>query len=258
MLFCVFRLYAPLSSWGDIAVGMERRSYYQPSKSAVIGLVSAALGIERSEENKLIDLFNSLGLGIKLVNSGSSSIDYHTSQNPKRNKNYSFRTRRDELYTEPKAVNTILSRREYRNDSLSIIALWEKDADEAVYTLEEVQKALFFPKFHLYLGRKSCPPALPLEPQLIEAVTLAAAFNKAEFGPVIFPFSETEHDVMKAKKIEKNIFNKHKPLYFWDECRNSGFTKWTKRTEKYDRPINRSRWQFGLRYEYSAMENQEE
>lgn len=236
MQFCVFRLYAPLSSWGDIAVGMERRSYYQPSKSAVIGIVAAALGINRSEEDNHNQLFHSLGLGIKLINPGDSIVDYHTTQPPKK-------------------ANAIISRREYRCDSLSIIALWKTGEGEKVYSLKEIQNALRFPEYHLYLGRKACPPALPLEPQIVDEDTLKDALNNSEFGPVIFPFSDKEHDVKIATTIEKAILHKQQPMYFWESCPNSGFLTWTKRTEKYDRPLNRGRWQFGLRYEYSTAED---
>lgn len=257
MQFCVFRLYAPLSSWGDIAVGMERRSYYQPSKSAVVGMVAAALGIERTEEDTYRQLFDSIGFGLKLINPGDSIVDYHTSQVPKKGKKVNYRTRRDEIFANPEKGNTVLSSREYRCDSLSIIALWKRLDDERGYSLKEIQNALLFPEFYLYLGRKSCPPALPLEPQIIIADTLKDALQDAEFGPVISPISDKEHDIQTANKIEDRIFRSaQNPMCFWEDCRNSGFQTWTKCTEKYDRPINRDRWQFGLRYEYSTIEDQ--
>src|SRR6056297_3640204 len=255
MQFCVFRLYAPLSSWGDIAVGMERRSFYQPSKSAIVGLVSAALGIDRSEGDELRNLFDSLGVGIKLINPGDSLIDYHTSQTPKKNRKVVFRTRRDELYANPDRGDTILSSREYRCDALSIIAMWINEANEKIYSLEEIRQALLTPKYHLYLGRKSCPPALPLQPQIVQGDTLKEVLDNTSFGPIIFPYSEVERDLKTANFVEKQIFRRNKALFFWESCRNSGFTSWTRRSEKYDRPINRERWQFGLRYEYSTMED---
>ena len=255
MQFCVFRLYAPLSSWGDIAVGMERRSYYQPSKSTIIGLVSAALGINRSESDKLRKLYDSLGVGIKLINPGDSMIDYHTTQTAKKEKKVNFRTRRDEMFANPDKVNTILSSREYRCDSLSIIALWINDSNEKVYSLEDIRQALLTPKYHLYLGRKSCPPGLPLQPQNVWGDSLKEVLDNTEFGPIVFPFSEDERDIKTANFVEKQIFRRNKAMFFWDSCRNSGFASWTTRSEKYDRPINRERWQFGLRYEYSTMED---
>ena len=255
MQFCVFRLYAPLSSWGDIAVGMERRSFYQPSKSAIVGLVSAALGIDRSESDELRNLFDSLGVGIKLINPGDSIIDYHTTQTVKKEKKVVYRTRRDEMYANPDKVNAILSSREYRSDSLSIVALWMNETYERGYSLEEIRQALLSPKYHLYLGRKSCPPALPLQPQIVEGDNLKEVLDNTGFGPIIFPLSEDERDIKTANFVEEQIFRRNKAMFFWESCRNSGFSSWTRRSEKYDRPINRERWQFGLRYEYSTMED---
>src|SRR6266699_2816470 len=47
--YLVFRLYGPMCSWGDIAVGEVRPSTMHPSKSAILGLVAAALGLKRPD-----------------------------------------------------------------------------------------------------------------------------------------------------------------------------------------------------------------
>ena len=43
--YLLLRLYGPLASWGEIAVGESRHSAVQPSRSALLGLLGAALGI---------------------------------------------------------------------------------------------------------------------------------------------------------------------------------------------------------------------
>ena len=43
----VFQLEAPLSSWGDVAVGEYRPTAEYPGQSAILGLLAAALGIDR-------------------------------------------------------------------------------------------------------------------------------------------------------------------------------------------------------------------
>ena len=48
--YLLMRLYGPLASWGEIAVGESRHSAMHPSKSALIGLLAAAVGVERSDE----------------------------------------------------------------------------------------------------------------------------------------------------------------------------------------------------------------
>ncbi len=60
--FLVFRLYGPLASWGDIAVGEQRPTTPHPSKSAVLGLIAAALGVRRDEEERQQALAEGYGM----------------------------------------------------------------------------------------------------------------------------------------------------------------------------------------------------
>ena len=46
----IFQLEAPLSSWGEVAVGEYRPSAEYPSQSAVQGLLGAALGLDRDDD----------------------------------------------------------------------------------------------------------------------------------------------------------------------------------------------------------------
>jgi len=49
--FLLASLYAPMASWGEITVGERRTSWDRPSRSAILGLVAAALGIEREDQD---------------------------------------------------------------------------------------------------------------------------------------------------------------------------------------------------------------
>lgn len=60
--FLVFRLYGPIVSWGNIAVGEYRPSDSFPTKSAIIGLISASFGFDRSEDGKISELVDSVFL----------------------------------------------------------------------------------------------------------------------------------------------------------------------------------------------------
>ncbi|HLD44337.1 MAG TPA: CRISPR-associated protein Cas5, partial [bacterium] len=50
MDYLVFQLRAPLSAWGETAVGEYRPTSNYPSNSALLGLLAAALGIDREDE----------------------------------------------------------------------------------------------------------------------------------------------------------------------------------------------------------------
>ena len=51
--YLVFRLYGPLASWGMPAVGGDRPTAAQPTRSALLGLLAAGLGIKRDKEYAL-------------------------------------------------------------------------------------------------------------------------------------------------------------------------------------------------------------
>lgn len=51
--YLVFQLHGPMASWGEDAPGEVRHSHELPSRSALLGLLAAALGIRREEEQRL-------------------------------------------------------------------------------------------------------------------------------------------------------------------------------------------------------------
>lgn len=231
MRYLLFRLYGPLSSWGDVAVGETRPSFTYPSKSAVLGLIAAALGIRRDEEVKHQQLAESLSFAVCVESIGLPLADYHTAQVPSGKERYC--TRRQELSGEKSELNTILSTRDYRSDGLYIIVLWQRKHGE--WSIEQIKAKLEQPEFIPYLGRKSCPAALPFEAQVVDAVSLVEALAKGKFISVhLFGF--------------KPIGQK---MLYWDDCDTPGLE--VQHTfERRDLPLSRCRWQFDTRKERHA------
>ncbi len=162
MDYIAFRLWGPMASWGDIAVGERRGTWSRPSRSAVLGLVAAALGIERANRAAHDQLEAGIGFAVRVDQPGRPLRDYHTAQSPGARKGKRWFTRRDELADRPE-LNTILSERSYLTEATSIIVLWRRPDTEGP-TLREIQARLTEPVFALYLGRKSCPIGGPLAP----------------------------------------------------------------------------------------------
>ncbi|NLO07691.1 MAG: type I-E CRISPR-associated protein Cas5/CasD, partial [candidate division WS1 bacterium] len=52
----LMRLEGPMQSWGTQSRFTVRDTGREPSKSAVIGLLCAALGVDRDEDDRLADL----------------------------------------------------------------------------------------------------------------------------------------------------------------------------------------------------------
>lgn len=176
--FLLLTLYAPLASWGDIAVGESRGSWDRPSRSAVLGLVAAGLGLTRDDQDAHDALDAGYGLAVRADVAGSPLVDYHTTQTVDA---VTVKRRRPATRAELLAVSdrqTILSRRTYRQDALATVAIWVRDADRARWTLGELHDVLRRPRFVLFAGRKANALGLPLGPSVERAATLAEALSR--------------------------------------------------------------------------------
>lgn len=230
MDYLVFQIYAPLLSWGTQAVGQERTSEDHPGRSALLGLLAAALGIDRQDDSAHDELSLSCLFGIKQISAGLTLRDFHTTQVPPENKKtHHLFTRRDEL-REPK-LGTVLSYRNYQQDSLHVVAVMTTGT---LYSLIKLQQALQHPVFHLYFGRKSCPPAIPLNPEIMTADNLKMALDG--------------YGLDEALRHHKS-----KPRYYWESAMESVGMEETFRVMRHDQPISRQRWQFTRREEHIFM-----
>jgi CRISPR system Cascade subunit CasD len=137
MSVLMMQLAGPLQSWGASARFARRTSEPAPTKSGVVGLVAAALGRDRRED--LTDLA-ALRFGVRIDQRGTPIRDYQTAQH--------FDT----------GKSMPVSERFYLSDAVFVAAL-EGEAD----LIEALHDALRTPGFLPYLGRRSCPPARPIE-----------------------------------------------------------------------------------------------
>jgi CRISPR-associated protein Cas5/CasD, subtype I-E/ECOLI len=169
--------YAPMASWGDITVGERRTSWDRPSRSAVLGLVAAALGIDRQDQDGHDALDAGYGVAVRVDAPGQVMVDYHTAQTlPQAEvKRVRPRTRRDLIRHGERhhKLETILSWREVRVDAAYTLALWARE--RARWPLKALADALRAPAFPLYAGRKAHTLGWPLLPEVVEAPSLAAA-----------------------------------------------------------------------------------
>lgn len=175
--YLLFQLYGPMQSYGGVCPGEIRDSQDHPSKSAVLGLVAGALGIERDQEDSLAALAVGYWFAVRRDAQGSPLLDFHTAQT-RPGKRGRFTTRRHELQSGLKPGEsplTILSTRHYLQDAFFTACLRPVD-DSPPHSLEGLRQALERPVFAPYLGRKSCPLALPMAPKVVEAASLIEAF----------------------------------------------------------------------------------
>lgn len=236
MAFLVFQLRAPLASWGDPAVGEYRGSHGYPGESALVGLLGAALGLQREDEAAHAALAQGYGFAVGVQTTGKLLRDYHTAQVPGRVslKGRPHATRRDELRVPKDSLNTILSTRDYRQDAACLVAI--QSATGAPYSLEMLVDALKTPRYVLYLGRKSCPLAAPLFPQVVAAGSALEAL-KIYLGQLA---GLQGKDLPSIGQLA------------WSDKVVSGVSADLSVARK-DRLIRRSAWQFGDRTEHIAL-----
>lgn len=143
------RLEGPLQAWGNQqSKFVIRRTAEAPTKSGVIGMLCAALGVCRAEAAAgWLPKLGALRMGVRADQPGVRWWDYHTV-----GAGMSMRTA--EGGTKPGAM---LTRREYLCDASFLVALQGEAA-----LIAELVAAIKAPKWTLYLGRKSCPPSRPL------------------------------------------------------------------------------------------------
>lgn len=236
--FLLLTLFAPFTSWGDIAVGESRGSWDRPSRSAVLGLVAAALGIERHDQSALDALDAGYGVAVRADVPGVALVDYHTMQTVSGSL---VRKRQPATRAELLAMaerDTVLSQRVYRQDALSTVALWMRKTN-ARWTLPDLKVALTRPRFVLFAGRKANAFGLPLNPEIVSSSTLAGALHRRAASIDALPALDTA-DAVSAVSSEQEV--SHDPC----EGFSSGLRP-LRRDVRRDIQLHRTRWQFGER-----------
>jgi len=139
-----------MSTYGLQTFDVHRKINYFPTRSAVIGLLGAALGITRENHQQLYALSNKLSIAVQVNNTGQKIVDYHTVQH--------FRSPMGKIQKGTKPTY-----REYWCDSEHSFAI---TGDEEMITL--LSAKVKSPVFTLFQGRKSCPLTRPLFDSVVE------------------------------------------------------------------------------------------
>ncbi len=149
MVTLLLRLVGPMQSWGVTSRFDERDTGKEPSKSGVIGLLAAALGIDRVNWIDLQPLTR-LSMAVRHDRSGVLRYDYHTA---------GCAASDDMIQADGKISRSgIVSKRDYLADAAFLVALESDDH----FLLEGIQSALKNPVWPLALGRKSYLPSEPI------------------------------------------------------------------------------------------------
>ena len=250
--FLLATLYAPISSWGDITVGERRTTWDRPSRSALLGLVAAALGLDRDDQASHDDLDQGYGVAVRVDAPGRPMIDYHTAQTLSQTelKRSGATTRRQMItYGERhKNLETMLSRREYRVDAAYTFVLWARNAPR--WTLSDIKDALRVPTYVLYAGRKANPLAWPLSPEILAADTIVGAL--AQRPPLTGGTDDDWQSLLKTSPrydLSKASLSTDDDRTFGIEIGHNDMRIEIRR----DANAHRTRWQFAERRQLTGL-----
>lgn len=163
----ILHLQGPMMSYADTGFGQLREQGIAPSRSAVIGIIAAGMGIERGD-SALLDLHQGLRVHTACALPGALLTDYHTVLTAGY-KDYD----ETQLRREGAEGNPTLTWRSYHLDA-HFTALVES-SDAAL--IAQCRAALIDPVFIAYLGRRSCVPTIPLRPEPVEGDSIEEALQ---------------------------------------------------------------------------------
>jgi CRISPR system Cascade subunit CasD len=136
----MLRLEGPMQSWGYRSRFDYRDTALEPTRSGVIGLICAAMGIARGEP---ISQFDAIRMGVRVDREGRPERDYHTAL--------------DVIKADGTGKDTVVSYRDYLADASFTVGLQSANKE----LLDDIAKSLRKPEWFLFLGRKAFPLAVP-------------------------------------------------------------------------------------------------
>lgn len=206
--YLILKLQGPMQAWGKESFEGLRPSELFPGRSALLGLLAACLGIERTDRDEQQALASSVLFAVhidpvfdketKKRIPSQKMTDYHTVKNAR------------EDYRGLKSHDTIQTWREYWQDACYTVAIW--NTDNALITLDKIAAAVQRPLYTPVLGRRSCPLARPLfEIMLTDESALAALAQVGDNLGAVYS-EELSDGAIALKKRDVPII--HQPRQF--------------------------------------------
>jgi CRISPR system Cascade subunit CasD len=198
--FLVFTLSAQVASMGDQPGNQFRGSLHWPGKSAILGMIAAARGIDREDTEGQNDVCRH-NVAVGIHNAGDLFTDFHTVQTVPGHLVKHPVTRPDALKLVGEKVTTSITRRQYRSGVLFSIAVWGGDLEAACTALQR-------PATPLFLGRKSCTLSAPPAPRIVQSdgpvSALRHAFLPDERTDPLLEVASDPHPLVSGRIIHRN------------------------------------------------------
>lgn len=170
------RLEAPLQSWGERGQWSVRDTAPEPTKSGVVGLLACALGWRDDERIRNLSLQLRIGVRCDRSGAGAPLVDYHTVGGGYRTPMLLTAEGKPKLSN--KRPHTEQTWRAYLLDASFLVAVQTEPEDHSM--IAQLAEAVQSPVWPIYLGRKSCVPALPVYAGVGEHGSLQEALEAVE------------------------------------------------------------------------------
>jgi len=199
--YLILRLAGPMQAWGQPTFEGTRPVAAFPTRSGLLGLLGACLGIRREDKSGLQRLADSVRFAVRCdertVNDRplkpSKLTDYHTVQGAREN------------YRGLKSHETIQTWREYLCDAEFTVVVW--CTENASIALEELADKSRKPVFTPYLGRRSCPLSKPLYLGECSATDPLTALAMFEVAGVVYSEEPLKEDDRRFRVRDEPIIS---------------------------------------------------
>ena len=169
--YLMLKLSGPMQAWGGHSYEDFRPSHNFPTRSGLLGLLAACLGVDRDDAERQQDLARSLEFTVRSDWRKKTPVvklsDFHTVMD----------ARKVDGKSNPYPV---VSRREYLFDAQFTVAVGH--SGQGGFTLDQVESAIRKPVYTPFLGRRSCPLSRPLFEAALDAESPQAALAACEPG----------------------------------------------------------------------------
>ncbi|MCL4554300.1 MAG: type I-E CRISPR-associated protein Cas5/CasD [Actinobacteria bacterium] len=148
----LLRLAGPMQSWGVQSRFGERDTGLEPTKSGVVGMICAAIGVPRTDDRSVSQLAG-LRMCVRVDREGRMARDYQTAGGGKWADSGSYGVYK----ADGSRPDTVDSNRYYLADAVFLVALGGSED-----SLRAVERAVRDPVWPIFLGRKAFPPSEPV------------------------------------------------------------------------------------------------
>lgn len=190
--YLALKLQGVMQAWGGHTYEDLRHTELTPTRSGILGLLAACLGIDRKDTAGLEALAASVKIAARSDTYPQHIMDFHTVLGARK------------VNGKPNKY-PVVSRREYLCDAVFTILL-EMQPKPAI-PRDKLEQAVKEPVYTPFLGRRSCPLSRPIYEDKLDAIDFSRAFSMIE------PFGGTVYSETKPQETSTQILMRDIPLY---------------------------------------------